>query len=270
MLTYLEDQGVLAACGSIEKDDQSCYQLRPDQPSGWQALVAGQLINHHCPSPQTTRNHFLREVGWFLIGEEEEDGRLCGGGIGATISTELLNSQLQWTKLPIDSPYGSAGYPYKTCSVAINSSTVIVSGGWNGDGRLSSTWMLDLTDFTWTKLQDMPGPRSGHGCTITATGELIIAGGYDDDSIGTLLSVYIYNLVSDTWSRMGDLPAGMVHHGYPIMFLWNKNPIITESYSSNIWMLDGTNWEKVEATLGSVFNGKWDTATTVPTGVFSC
>ena len=101
--------GGLGSIGCLwfnSKGDQSCYQLRPDQPSGWQALVAGQLINHHCPSPQTTRNHFLREVDWFLIGEEEEeDGRLCGGGIGATISTELLTSPLQWTKQPIDLPY---------------------------------------------------------------------------------------------------------------------------------------------------------------------
>ena len=54
------------------------------------------------------------------------------------------------------------------------------------------------------------------------------------------------------------------------MFLWNKHPILLEIYSSNIWILDGTNWEKMEATMGAEFNGAHDTATTVPAGIFTC
>merc|ERR1711915_885887 len=141
------------------------------------------------------------------------------------------------------------------------------TGGANGAG-LSSTWMLDLSDFTWTSLMDLPGPRSSHGCTTTATGELIIAGGYDGSYIS---SVYIYNLINNTWRRAGDLPAGMNDYDFPVMFLWNKHPISLEYYSSNIWILDdGTNWKKMEATMGERFSGRHDTATTVPAGIFPC
>ena len=141
---------------------------------------------------------------------------------------------------------------------------MIVTGGYNG-AYLSSTWILDLSDFSWTQLQDMPGPRRGHGCTTTATGELIIAGGYDGSYLS---SVYIYNLKNNTWRRAGDLPAGMIH-GWPGMFLWNKHPILLESSSSNIWILDGTNWKKMEATMGAKFEA-YDTTTTVPVGIFTC
>ena len=149
--------------------------------------------------------------------------------------------------------------------MAINFSSVIVTGGYNSN-FLSSTWMLDLTDYTWKQLQDLPEPRSSHGCTLTAAGELIIAGGHDGSGIS---SVYIYNLMSNTWSRAGDLPAEMNLHFYPMMFLWNNHPILLEPNSSKIWILDGT-WKRLEATMGAGFNGAADTATTIPAGLFTC
>ena len=258
MLTYHADQRVLVACGSWDEDDQSCYQLSPGQPSGWQPLGAGQLMNQFCPQPTYIRSHPL-EVGWFLIGQKDH----CGSS-GAAMTTELLTPQLQWIQTQIMSPY-DGGYPDNTCSVAVNSSTVIVTGGWIGNGRINSTWMLDLTDFTWTQLQDMPHVRAEHGCTTTPTGEIIIAGGY----AGSYLPVYIYNPASNTWSQADDLPDEMTY-SYPVMILWNNLPIILEYFSSNIWILDGTNWTKMEATMGAEFRGDYDTATTVPAGLFSC
>ena len=260
-LTYLEDQQVLAACGSFEKDDQSCYLLSPDQPLSWQPLAAGDMSSWHCPDPRYTRNHFLKENGWFLVGQSDH----CGDDINAAgVSTELLNPQLQWTQPTISSPY-RGGYPANTCSVAINSTTVIITGGYNADNILSSTWMLDLTDYSWTQLQDMPGYRYAHGCTTTATGELIIAGGYGL----SLSSVFIYNLIDNTWSQASDLPAGWDYYN-PLMFLWNKQIIILERYSSNIWILEEASWKKMEATMGATLNGYSDTAITVPTSTFTC
>ena len=61
-----------------------------------------------------------------------------------------------------------------------------------------------------------------------------------------------------------------MNYGWPVMFLWNKHPILLEHGSSNIWILDGTNWKKMEATMGAEFNGWQDTATTVPAGIFTC
>ena len=255
VLTYIKDQQLLAACGTW---NHSCYQLSLDQPSGWQPLPAGNLSNSFCSLPSTTRSHLLQEIGWLIIGQQ--DGR-CGIS-GAAISTELLTPQLEWTQPPISSPYGSGGYPYKTCSVTINPISVIVTGGVNGNGRLSSAWMLDLTDYTWTRLQDMPGPKSDHGCTVTATGELMVVGGSPNDR-----SVYSYNLINNTWSQVGDLPNG-INTYYPVMFLWNKHPIILESGSFNIWILDRTNWKKMEATSGGSYDG--ETAITVPSGIFKC
>ena len=263
VMTYLEDQRVLAACGVWGKKDHSCYQLSPDgQPSlGWQPLQ--ELLNNHCSQPYYTRNHYFSDHGWLIIGQE--DG-VCGNNGDAAISTELLTPQLQWIQTPIVSPY-SQGFPYGACSVAINSSTVIVTGGRNGDGYLASTWMLDLTDFTWTQLQDMPRRRYSHGCTLTSTGDIIIAGGV---YVNYLSSVYTYNLMTNTWTQAGDLPADMINYDVPVMFLWNNHPIILEYLTSNIWRLDGDRWIKMESKLGAIFDGAWDTATIVPAGLFTC
>ena len=85
VMTYLEDQRVLAACGSIDRDDQSCYQLSPEKPSGWQPLGEGQHVNQFCSYPFRTRSHPL-QAGWFLIGQKDN----CVSSGGAAISTELL------------------------------------------------------------------------------------------------------------------------------------------------------------------------------------
>ena len=75
--------------------------------------------------------------------------------------------------------------------------------------------------------------------------------------------------MSNTWSQAGDLPAE-INNLYPIMFLWNKHPIILDRFSSNIWILDGNNWKKMEATMGATFYGDRDVATTIPPGVLTC
>ena len=258
-LTYLENQRLLVACGSWGRIDKSCYQLSPDNPSEWEPLQS--LTNTFCPYPGYTRNVQLPTGEWLLLGQKD-----CGSN-GADISSEMLNAaELQWSQPRINNPY-SAGYPYGACTVAINTTRIIVTGGVNGDGLLSSTWMLDLTDLSWERLQDMPGPRHGHGCTTTPSGELIIAGGYDGSDY--ISSVYSYNLMSNTWKQSSDLPREMKHI-VPVMFFWNKHPIILESPSSNIWILDGNTWKKMEATMGDMFYGINDVATTIPTGTLTC
>ena len=81
--------------------------------------------------------------------------------------------------------------------------------------------------------------------------------------------------MSNTWSQAGDLPTEMENYKYPVMFLWNKHPIILEAYTSNnisgsIYILDGNNWKKMEATMGARFDGDLDVATTIPRGVLTC
>ena len=259
VLTFLEEQRILVACGSAGTEDKSCFQLSPYRPwAGWEEMP--NLVNRHCPYLDSTRGINIPDLGWLVMGQE--NGR-CNHYTDAAISSELLTSQqLQWIQTPIESPYTNAGFPFRTCSVAINSSTVITTGGWNGD-YLSSTWMLDLTDYTWTELQSMPGPVGSHGCTVTSSGELIIAG-------GTGTSVYIYNLMNNTWRQTIELPDEISYWVYPVMFLWNEHPIILENRSSNIWILMEDGWQKMEATLGAVFDGELNAATTVPAGLFEC
>ena len=263
VMTYLQDQQILAACGTGgEDDDRSCYQLTPDKPEAWQGMP--NLNINFCSHPTRTMENYIGGLGWLITGQED-----CGGD---NIATSLLTTQAQWIQPPIASPYTTAGFPAYACSVAINSSAVIITGGVNAAGVLSSTWMLDLTDYAWTKLEDMPGPRLSHGCTMTSTGELMIAGGYNESDV---FSVYTYNLMNSIWTQAADLPAEMNSVDEPAMLLWNGQPIILEDDSSNIWILQNSSsssssWVKMSSNLDSDFLGSWATATLVPSGMFTC
>lgn len=259
----MEEQNILVGCGREVDLEKHCYLLSPDKPAEWQ-VMPGWASNDLCLDHFSTRGNYYTEMGWLVMGQEELAHGLCGYGYGFNIATALLTSQAQWIEPPITSPY-SDGFPADFCSVAINSSAVIVTGGADGGPRLSSTWLLDLTDYTWLRLQDMPGPRCAHGCTITSTGELMIAGGNDGSSF--LSSVYTYNLMSNTWTQAADLPSGM---NDPVMFLWNNTPIFLEHSSSNIWRLENNEWLQMSSDLGATFDADEDSATLLPSGLFKC
>ena len=170
---YLEDQQVLAACGASDEltVGLTCYQLKAGSPSDWQQMPSSPL-NPHCPWPYRTRSHYLNDLGWFVIGQ---DGSCSYSN--ADISTDLFTLDQQWIPTSTVSPY-KPGFPGGMCSVAINSTHIIFTGGYNGNW-LSSTLMLDLTDYSWTARKDMPGPRYEHGCTLTENGGgILIVGGY--------------------------------------------------------------------------------------------
>ena len=64
-----------------------------------------------------------------------------------------------------------------------------------------STWMLDLTDMSWKSLANMPGPRYDHGCSLTLDGELMIAGGSDENNHHQA-SVHIYNIANNRAGKL--------------------------------------------------------------------
>lgn len=265
VLAYLEDQQVLAACGSNGRKDQSCHQLSPGKPTVWEEMPP--LVATHCHYQYRTRSHYLSGLGWFVLGHDES----CD--YSSDIQTELFTAEHQWIKTPTTSPYPSASYPGSPCSVALNSTAIIITGGYSQDGQLSATWLLDLTDYSWTRLRDMPGPRYTHGCMVTAEKEVLIAGGQDSDH--PLSTVYIYSIENNIWRQAVDLPDGWkpTHYRFPVLFLWNDRPILLEQLSNRLWILQGKEegWKQMEIPLGvGMFNGEQDSAILVPRGAFNC
>ena len=261
VLQFLADQQLLAACGSNSlTDDLSCYQLSPDLPTlTWQFMPA--QITRHCPRSYRTRSHYLDYNGWFVFGQDESCSTAQAG-----IATELFTSSHQWLLTPTVSPYSQSGFPLLACSVPISQTKIMITGGYSGD-YLSSSWLLDLTNYSWVALQDMPGPRSRHGCTLTAEGEVLVAGGWNGAPI---TSVYVYNINSNTWRRKQDLPADMIHTNYPVMFLRNDSPILLESSASRVWRLTLDGWELLTEVKGPSIDGMRDVFCIVPKNLFKC
>ena len=48
----------------------------------------------------------------------------------------------------------------------MNSTAILIIGGYNKAGALSSVELLDTKSGTWEKLTDLPQPRYGHSCLL--------------------------------------------------------------------------------------------------------
>ena len=70
---------------------------------------------------------------------------------------------------------------FSFCAVALNSSSLMVLGGWGAAGQpLASTEILDLDSGTWRPGPALTRPRYGHTCLLTELGGrpgLMVAGG---------------------------------------------------------------------------------------------
>lgn len=248
----------MAACGTFETTSRFCYSLSPGLPPTWKDI--NPFTSNHCHIPDVTRSHYSREFGWYVFGRETCPSR-------GNIMSEVMNDNQNWLEIPASSPF-SEGFPGGTCSVLINSSTALITGGIDKD-ILSFTSLLDLNTFTWTEVAPMITPRAGHGCVVDENNEVLIAGGFN----GALLSsVHIYNPATDSWREEQELPGLMEHYKYPTILLWNQKPVLLEANSDRMWMrLENRSWELMPTTLGAEFLGSdVDTAALVPADLYQC
>lgn len=191
-----------------------------------------------------------------------------GWWIGGTKSTNYgWNSEIYtadgWLALPLDSPYpGDYGlFPSKMCSVILNSTHILMTGGIEdySHNTYTDTWLLDLANLEWSKSTPMLGNgRMSHACGLNSAGELVVAGGWEHNNI-VLDSVQILNLVSGEWREAGTVPEG-IDTNYPVMLTWQDQLIMLSRDSSDIWIMAEDGWTPAEATLPGTFVGGGDAA----------
>ena len=259
-LQYFDDQEILVACGSWALGERHCFRLSSGASEAWEEIPS--LINGHCSYPTNTRSHYLSSLGWFVIGQDDS----CSTD-KSVIVTELLTPDNEWIQTDTENPYEGAGFPCCTCNLPINGTHLMVTGGFNGE-TLAATWILDLTDNSWSPAAPMLTTRSSHGCMLTGDGEVLVAGGFDGSQ--DLGSVHVYNIEANAWRPEDDLPEEM-YKSYPVLFSWNNMPLLIESDSTRIWQRTGSEWEAMEASVGEVsFYGYHDMTALVPEGMFQC
>ena len=233
--------GDLVACGEYNNEDnKDCYSFNGEE---WSPLPP--LHEDHHSRAYWTRS-FNMETGLWLGGNDGSDRMV----------QELFTPEGAWTTLPIDSPYGNNYYPLP-CIIKMNDTHLFFSGGYHS-GDLKETWVLDIRSMAWTPSAPMLTPRSGHGCTLTADGEVLVAGGYD----GGGSSVEVFN-PSLGWRPGVSLPSEIDTFA-PVLLRWKDTVLLLEYPTDLVWELEDQGWRRMDVTMGAHFYGGSDNAVLVP------
>src|SRR6266498_5680586 len=90
------------------------------------------------------------------------------------------------------------------------SGKVLVAGGYNDSGSLSSAELYDPATGNWTNTGSLGTTRELHTATLLPSGKVLVAGGYA--SSGFLSSAELYDPATGNWSSTGSLGAARGYH----------------------------------------------------------
>jgi len=128
------------------------------------------------------------------------------------------------------------------CAVPVNSSTIMVLGGWGGQGPLQSTELINMDTGEHVMGKDLPEPSYGHACLVTEiNGQLgvLVTGGALTGKLTRFLSFKTMK-----WSVLSKLLYSTDGHkmilieGVPTLFSWE-----------NIQKFDGEKWYQSDKRL---------------------
>ncbi len=101
------------------------------------------------------------------------------------------------------------------CMVEVNSTTVLIIGGYQSGQRSAKTFYLSTKDQSWTAGPDMKTPRYIHSCgrikkdNASQAASIIVVSGVGDGFV-TLTSVEILDEGSNSWRTGPELPIPIV------------------------------------------------------------
>ena len=124
----------------------------------------------------------------------------------------------------------------------MNSTAILIIGGYNKKGALSSVELLDTKSGNWEKLKDLPQPRYGHSCLkmeLAGSEGILVSGGALTGS-----NVDFFDLKTQKWRALPPLQYRTDGHkmvlveGIPTVFSWQ-----------HIEQFDGQKWINSEISL---------------------
>ncbi len=171
-------------------------------------------------------------------------------------SVEVLTEQ-GWTTLPQSLPVTIRQH----CSVLVNSTTVMVIGGFQNNVESSNTYFFNTENEIWTAGPHLKNGRRSHSCgkirknNQSQEFSIIVAGG---NYLKTYLtSVEILDLGSNEWMKGPDLPIGidtsqMVEdHNGGVVLVGGYS--VTDGYLDTLFLLPhggaDAEWIKMNQTL---------------------
>lgn len=90
------------------------------------------------------------------------------------------------------------------------SGKVLLTGGRNNSGILTSAELYDPISNTWSAAASLNAARSSHTATLLPSGKVYVAGG--SGSTGSLASAELYDPVSNSWSAAANLTTARTDH----------------------------------------------------------
>lgn len=91
------------------------------------------------------------------------------------------------------------------------SGQVLVAGGENASGILTSAELYNPSTRQWAITGSMTAPRIGHQATLLQNGEVLVSGG--DNSTGALATAELYNVSTGHWTPTGSMTIPRTSHG---------------------------------------------------------
>jgi hypothetical protein len=141
-----------------------------------------------------------------------QNGKLLvtGGfdGSGSHLNSAEMLTEEGWESNIPSLPVTIAGH----CMVTVNSTTVMVIGGWQNGQISGKTFYFTLGEKRWTEGPELKNKRGYHSCGKIRRNKdsqemsIIVAGGFDGSS--RLSSVEILDEGSNEWQAGPELPFG--------------------------------------------------------------
>ena len=233
-------------------------RVESDRLASWETL-GGRWIETDAGSdrPAPRREATLTRVGdgqAVLVGGNSDDAGDPGETFGDVWGLERAGPT--WT--PVDTTDGPDGL--QRHATTFDGDRLWIHGGMDSSGTtMSSLWSLDPTSWTWTDHTtegDGPAPRADH-LLGHFDGRLVIWGGAIDDTL-----MWIYDIESAAWSTVDaggpsarDAFAWDQVENEPWMIVVGGDPLETDSYASDVWLLelDSLTWREAKRLDGNSF-----------------
>jgi hypothetical protein len=153
----------------------------------------------------------MKSVRISAAAAQLQDGKLLvTGGLGSASNAEILTG-VGWEIIIPLVPVNILTH----CMVTVNSTTVMVIGGYQNEHNSGKTFYFTFGKESWTEGPELKCKRDRHSCgRIKRDKEsqevsIIVAGGYSNGS--HLSSVEILNDGSNEWQTGPELPFGIVY-----------------------------------------------------------
>jgi hypothetical protein len=218
-----------------------CYSLDRNKWTSSFSTKSERFFGAASLSPYPTKSYKL-----FLTGGKR------------TNTTQVLTEE-GWEELPQTIPVLSI---FSHCAVLVNSTTVMVIGGYQNHKSSNKTYFFNTENEIWTEGPQIKNDRTDHSCGMIRKNNhsqdfsLIVAGGGNSDD-NILSSVEILDPGSNDWRKGTDLPFGI--YGAEMVADQNGGVVLvggskgTLNYLNTLYQLphggEDTEWFEMEQKL---------------------